>query len=632
MYRFYRLAVAVPKLILADSNKNIDNIISLLKEADKLDVSIILFPELSITGYSIGDLFFQQKVYESQLDALKKLLEYSKSTDMFIVIGAFVKYQDRLYNCAIAIQSGKIAGVVPKIHIPNKKEYYEYRYFVSGRDIKDTTISLLNQNAPFGIDMIFEDGNKVAIGIEICEDLWAVEPPSGKLAVNGANIILNPSASNELISKSEYRDMLVSSQSARTISAYAYCSSGVGESSTDTIFGGDSMIYENGTLLCRGQRFGHNLLNTADIDIEKLSSVRLSETAYFDSEISKVTRVSIKPLKEINDIERFIDPHPFVPSNPTQRDKRSKEITDIQAYSLIRRVEQSQVSSLVIGISGGLDSTLALLSIYKAVKIMNWNSKSIIAVTMPGFGTTDRTYNNAVNLCNKLNVTLKEIPIKELSLLEFDAIGHSEDIKDVVYENVQARIRTSILMNLANKYNGLVIGTGDLSEIALGWSTYNGDHMSMYAINSSIPKTLVRYLVEYYAHQYQDISNILIDILDTPVSPELLPHQDGKIVQETEEIVGPYELHDFFLYHFVRYGTKPKKLLYLATKAFKEYEKSYIKKWLKVFLRRFFTQQFKRSCMPDGPKVGTVSLSPRADWRMPSDANADIWLKELDEE
>ncbi|MEY3001639.1 MAG: hypothetical protein RLZZ428_14, partial [Pseudomonadota bacterium] len=471
----------------------------------------------------------------------------------------------------------------------------------------------------------------MTFGIELCEDLWAVSPPSLQIATNGANLLFNLSASNELIGKAAYREALVRTQSARCMAAYVYTSSGVGESTTDTVFGGDAIISEYGTTIQRSKRFSlENTLITADIDLQRLQWLRMNESSYTDGEPTASRLIPIDTLPQITQIQHKPNPYPFVPSRPEEKQHRCEEIVQIQAHGLIKRMSHAHITKAVIGISGGLDSTLALLSTHKAFEIMGWDKTEIIAVTMPGFGTTTRTKSNAEKLCEALGVTLKTIDITGLSLQEFEAIQHDKEEHSVTYENVQARARTSILMNLANKLGGLVIGTGDLSEIALGWSTYNGDHMSMYALNSGIPKTLIQYLIEYFKSN-DTIATIIDDILATPISPELLPAKENEIVQHTEAIVGPYELHDFFLYHFIKYGANPTKIRYLAMIAFEgKYDQAAITRWLKVFLQRFFTQQFKRSCLPDGPKVGTISLSPRADWKMASDADVAIWLGELD--
>ncbi len=631
MYGFYRIASAVNRTTVANPAANAGEIIALLEEARSRDVAVIVFPELTLTGYTAGDLFFQQTLYNDQNKALETILKASETIDTIAIVGIALLDANRLYNCAAVIHRGRILGIVPKIYLPNNKEFYEKRQFSSGREIVRTTTELLGEEIPFGVDLLFSDGTDMLFGVEICEDLWAITPPSDHMASNGANLIFNLSSSNELIGKAEYREGLVRGQSATAVCAYAYASSGVGESTTDTVFGGDAMICEYGSLLGRGKRFGtDSQLITADVDLQKLVWLRLSESSFTDSRRKKVRIISLGSVTKPGTLERYIDAHPFVPGDREEKAHRCEEITDIQAYGLIKRMTHANIKRAIIGISGGLDSTLALLSTHKAFRIMQRDPADIIAVTMPGFGTTSRTKSNAVKLCEALGVTLREIDITDLSLKEFEAIGHDREDHDVTYENVQARARTSILMNMANREDGLVIGTGDLSEIALGWSTYNGDHMSMYALNSGIPKTLIKYLIEYFASD-KSISHILNDILDTPISPELLPHEDDSIGQKTEDIVGPYELHDFFLYHIIKYGATPSKVLFLAKKAFDgKYDNGTIKKWLTLFIKRFFTQQFKRSCMPDGPKVGTISLSPRADWRMPSDADMKAWIDELE--
>jgi NAD+ synthase (glutamine-hydrolysing) len=633
MFGFYKIAVASIYTELANPAQNAKKIINLIKKADSKDSLILLLPELSLTGYSVRDLFYQQDLYDAQNKALLEILEASKDFSIVTVLGIYINFKDKLYNCAVILQRGKILGLVPKSYIPNKGEFYEKRYFVSGSKIKNTNIDFCNQKEiPFGVDLLFKDEKDLLFGVEICEDLWAITPPSLAMCEAGANLILNLSASNELVGKADYRASLVSSQSARGFCAYAYSSSGVGESTTDTIFGGDLIIAEYGRILKRGERFLlEDQLITAEIDISRLKALRIKEGSFCDVTQKKFREILIDESKEIKTLERKIDPFPFVPKDKTLLNKRAKEIISIQAYSLIRRMSGANIKRVTLGISGGLDSTLALLVVSKAFEILGQNKKDIIAVLMPGFGTTNRTFENALLLCKKVGVDYRIISIKELALSEFKAIKHDPNIKDITYENVQARARTSILMNLANKEKALVIGTGDLSEIALGWSTYNGDHMSMYAINSSIPKTLIRYLIEYFALNYKNLKDVLEDILDTPVSPELLPPEDGKISQKTEDLIGPYELHDFFLYHFLKYGSLIERIFFLATLAFEgKYDKTTIKKWLKVFIQRFFTQQFKRSCMPDGPKVGTISLSPRTDWRMPSDAKVKEYLERVE--
>ncbi len=630
MFGFYRVATASPKLSIANPKENIEEILKLSKEANSKSASIILFPELSIIGYSVGDLIFNSALLKTQEDALDYLLKESKKLNIIIVLGYALKYNNRLYNCALILKNGSILGAIPKSYIPNKQEFYEGRYFNSGKDIKNRVITILNQEIPFGVDLIFSDNKELFFGVEICEDLWVVTPPSNQLAQNGANLILNLSASNEIVTKGDYRATLVSTQSARLVCAYAYASSNLGESGSETIFSGDIMIAEYGTILERDNSISlDSKVIYADIDLQRVSNLRVNDTSFNQTSQCEYRLIDLKNLNEIKDINRYYNPHPFVPKLK-DLEKRANEITNIQAYALIRRLKQINSTKSIIGVSGGLDSTLALLSINKAYTIANFDKKDIIAITMPGFGTTSKTLTLAKELCKTLGVTLREINIKDLAKEQLIAIGHNLDTHDITYENTQARVRTSILMNLANKEGGIVIGTGDLSEIALGWSTYNGDHMSMYGLNSGIPKTLIKYLIEYYKQDSQ-LTKILDDILNLPISPELLPSYDDKITQATEDIIGPYELHDFFLYHFVRENFEPKKILFIAQKAFKDrYTKETIKKWLKVFIKRFFTQQFKRDAMPDGVMVGTISLSPRANWRMPSDASFKSFIEELE--
>jgi NAD+ synthase (glutamine-hydrolysing) len=630
MFGYYRVASAVNKTTVANPAKNAEEVIKLIQEAHTKEVSVVVFPELTLTGYTASDLLLNQTLIASQNEALNYILNNIKNLNTIAIIGIAVLEADRLYNCAVVVQSGKLLGVVPKSYLPNKKEFYEKRQFITGRDITRTTTELLEEEIPFGVDLLFTDSKNMTFGVEICEDLWAVTPPSNHMANNGANLLFNLSASNELIGKAEYREELVRTQSARCMAAYVYSSAGVGESTTDTVFGGHAIISEYGSTLAQNERFSiESNLITADVDLERLRWLRLNESSYSDGRRKKTRIIKVGNLPSISKLERYINPMPFVPSRYAEKKHRCDEIVHIQAHGLIKRMSHAHIKKAVIGISGGLDSTLALLSTHRAFEMMDWDVQNIIAVTMPGFGTTSRTKSNAVKLCEALGITLKTVDITDLSLKEFEAIEHDKDEHSVTYENVQARARTSILMNMANKEGGLVIGTGDLSEIALGWSTYNGDHMSMYALNSGIPKTLIQYVIEYYKSN-ASIAEIIDDILDTPISPELLPHESDEIVQETESIVGPYELHDFFLYHFIKYGANPKKIRFLASIAFDtKYDEETITKWLNLFLRRFFTQQFKRSCMPDGPKVGTISLSPRADWKMASDADVKIWLEEL---
>lgn len=630
MFGHYRVAAAVNTTIVGNPAKNAQEVLTLIRQAEQKEVCAIVFPELTLTGYTASDLLLNQTLLAAQNESLAYLSKHTETSAIILILGIAVLDADRLYNCAAVIQSGKILGLIPKTYLPNKKEFYEKRHFTSGRDITNHTIDLLGTQVPFGIDLLFTDKADMTFGVEICEDLWAVTPPSLQMAGNGANLFFNLSASNELIGKHLYREELVRTQSARCMAAYVYASTGVGESTTDTVFGGHCIISEYGSTLAQNERFSFNSsLITADVDLERLRWLRLNESSFGDAKRTPTRRITVSQLPKLSKIDRAINPMPFVPSRTEDKEQRCDEIVQIQTHGLIKRMRHAQIKKAVIGISGGLDSTLALLSTHKAFEMMGWDTQNILAVTMPGFGTTSRTKSNAVKLCEALAVTLLDVNITELSLKEFEVIGHNKDDHSVTYENVQARARTSILMNMANKEGGLVIGTGDLSEIALGWSTYNGDHMSMYALNCGIPKTLIQYVIGYFKSNVS-IASILDDILATPISPELLPHKEDEIVQETESIVGPYELHDFFLYHFIKYGAKPSKIVHLASIAFDtKYDEETITKWLSVFLKRFFTQQFKRSCMPDGPKVGTISLSPRADWKMASDVNFEAWLEDL---
>ncbi|WMJ82361.1 NAD(+) synthase [Clostridium sp. MB40-C1] len=631
---FIRVAAACPITNVAHMNFNIENIKDCINKALEKDSKLIVFPELSLTSYTCGDLFSQQQLLEKSNLSLKRLCLFSKNKDILIAIGAPLVYKNCLYNCGYIIYNGNILGIVPKSHIPNYSEFYEKRWFTEGINIVSKKISLpFQENIPFGVNLLFTSGD-FKFGFEICEDLWTVIPPSSYLSLAGANIIGNLSASNELVSKAQYRKSLIENQSGRSICSYVYSSSGVFESSTDLVFSGHLLIAENGYILEENDRFQReNEVITQLIDIDKLNNERLknlsfrSYEGYLPFEVEKISfNFSNTELKEF---DRFVDKHPFVPSNENERAERCKEIFSIQSSGLAKRLTHTGINKAVIGISGGLDSTLALLVTVKTFDLLNIPRKNIITITMPGFGTTDRTYNNAINLCKELDTDLREINIVDACLQHFKDINHPVEKHDVTYENVQARERTQILMDISNKEGGLLVGTGDLSELALGWATYNGDHMSMYSVNCSVPKTLVRYLVKYVAdtESSKEVSKILIDILDTPVSPELLPKDNaGEISQKTEDIVGPYELHDFFLYYFIRQGATPKKILFLAKHAFKDcYDNETIEKWLDKFIKRFFTQQFKRSALPDGPKVGTISLSPRGDWRMPSDASYAIW-------
>ncbi|WP_457596033.1 NAD(+) synthase [Hydrogenimonas sp.] len=635
IYGFTRIAVAVPKVRVADVRGNVAEIARAWEEAEGRGASVVLFPELSVTGYSCGDLFFQRRLHEAVAEGLEELLARSAKLKSAAVVGAPLWYEGRLYNCALVLQKGEIAGAVPKSFVPEHKEYYEKRWFLSGAGVTDARATLPGREVPFGVDLLFEMAEGPLIGVEVCEDLWSVVPPSSWQALAGATLLLNLSASDEIVGKSDYRLQLVSQQSARCMAAYAYASCGVGESTTDVVFGGDAMVCENGALLARGERFvDETRIVYADVDIERLETIRLSEGSFADGEVRPFRRIPLESVPAPKRLERFVDPHPFVPSDPKERDVRCREIFAIQSSGLARRVGHIGSRTCIVGISGGLDSTLALLVTRRAFDRLGKKPEEILCVTMPGFGTTSRTLANAEALCRGLGVTLKKIDITEACLAHFEAIGHDPEIHDVVFENVQARERTQILMDLANEHGGIVVGTGDLSEIALGWSTYNGDHMSMYAVNAGVPKTLVRYLVAWAADAlYPELAPVLRDILETPVSPELLPAEEGEICQKTEEVVGPYELHDFFLYHMIKSGASPRKLLFLARHAFGErYGEEELRKWLELFLRRFFTQQFKRSCMPDGPKVGTIALSPRGDWRMPSDAEVKEWIASLQED
>jgi NAD+ synthase (glutamine-hydrolysing) len=630
MQGFIRVAAAVPKVKVADVPANVDEIVSLAKEAEEAEVAIVVFPELCLSSYSCADLFFQEALHNALYKGLMDLLERTSALQTALIVGAPLWHENRLYNCALVLQRGKVLGVVPKSYLANHKEFYEKRWFQSGKEIVNKTIHIVGEDVPFGVDLLFN--KKVRFGIEICEDLWSIIPPSSQQAINSAVLLFNLSASNALVSKASYRRELVGHQSARTVSAYIYTSAGVHESTTDLIYSGAALIAENGTILAENPRFQRESgLITADVDVEKLHYYRIVETSYADTKMSSFRIVPTFPLREITSIKREIDPLPFVPKRKELQREVCEEIFMMQSSALAKRIEFIGKTRPVVGISGGLDSTLALLVAVKAMHLLGRENSDIVAVTMPGFGTTSRTYQNAVKLCELLGVTFEEIDIKASVMQHFEDIGHDPHIHDIVYENAQARERTQILFDMANKVGGIVIGTGDLSEIALGFATYGGDHLSMYGVNASIPKTLVRYIIDFVAKDEDPvIAEILEDIIDTPVSPELLPKEDDKIVQKTEEIVGPYELHDFFLYHFVKYGAAPLKILVLAQIAFEgKYEKEIIKKWLIIFLKRFFANQFKRSAMPDSVKVGSIALSPRGDWRMPSDAEVNIWLKEL---
>lgn len=634
---YVRVEVVTPDIKVADCIFNTEQICSRIDKAYDAQVSVIVFPEMCITGYTCNDLFLQDTLLSDAQKSLATITEYTKGKNMLTVVGLPFEYCNKLYNVAAVIKDGVILGLVPKKYIPNYNEFYERRQFTEGFD-KAVKVCVAGQQTYMGSRILFRcsDFEKLVVGVEICEDLWTPLPPSVSHAMNGATLIVNPSASNETVGKEDYRRSLVTGQSARLVCAYAYASSGDGESTQDIVFGGHDIIAENGTLLAETSLFANNSVIN-DIDFDRINSERRrmsTFTSATDNDEYTVVDFSLAGT-EYTSLVRFIDPHPFVPENEATRNKRCEAILSIQAMGLKKRLAHIGCKNVVIGISGGLDSTLALLVAVRAYGLLGLDMSGIHAVTMPGFGTTDRTYDNAVKMIKSLGCTFHEISIRESVTRHFEDIGHDINVHDVTYENGQARERTQILMDIANKVNGIVIGTGDMSELALGWATYNGDHMSMYGVNASVPKTLVRHLVRYYAEVLADgtLAKVLYDVLDTPVSPELLPpDENGQIEQKTEDLVGPYELHDFFMYYILRFGIHPAKLYRIACAAFRpDYSEETILKWLKTFYRRFFAQHFKRSCLPDGPKVGTVAVSPRGDLRMPSDACARIWLKELDE-
>ena len=639
-YGFVKVAAAVPHVQVADCFYNIQQMEGLMRQASDKGVQIIAFPEMSVTAYTCLDLFAQQALLKNAEQALLKLVSDTADLNTLTIAGAPLVTENRLINAAVAFQSGKILGVVPKTYIPNYKEFQEQRWFTSATELRDKTVSIGDRTYPLGSHLLFT-AEQVKVGIEICEDLWVPIPPSSLLAMEGANILVNISASNELIGKHHYLRSLICQQSARCMAGYVYASAGFGESSTDLVFAGNGIIAENGTLLEESPRFTmQEQLVISEIDIENLQNDRQVNTSFMHGASTLLGGETITIPFALSEnsgqpvLTRSVDPHPFTPSGDALKE-RCEEIFQIQVAGLAKRIVHTHSRTAVVGISGGLDSTLALLVTVMTFDALNIPRNQILGITMPGFGTTDRTYTNACDLIRSLGVTLKEISIKDACLQHFKDISHNPSVHDVTYENSQARERTQILMDVANQENGMVIGTGDLSELALGWATYNGDHMSMYGVNGSIPKTLVRYLVEWVAHNRVDEASraTLLDIVDTPISPELIPaDENGNIKQKTEDLVGPYELHDFFLYHFLRFGSSPAKIYFLAQQAFSSnYDKETIRKWLHTFFRRFFQQQFKRSCLPDGPKVGSVSLSPRGDWRMPSDAMATLWLKEIEE-
>ena len=630
---FIKVAALTPKVTVADTQANRKEICRLMDEAEAKGAKILVFPELCITGYTCGDLFYQQVLLREAKKELLAIAKYTQRKDYLAFVGLPLEYNGKLYNVAAAVTQGKVLGLVPKTHIPNYNEFYERRHFAPG--MKQPVPVALDEDTvvPMGTRVLFQCRQmpELKIGAEICEDVWAPNPPGVEHALAGATLLVNLSASDETTGKDMYRKSLVTGQSGRLICGYVYCSVGDGESTQDVVYSGHNLIAENGTLLAESRRFCNESIYT-ELDMVRLNEERRRMSTFMTSDESYIN-VEFSLKEEKTELTRFVDPAPFVPGNKADREKRCEEIFMIQAMGLKKRLEHTHAATAVVGISGGLDSTLALLVMVKAFDLIGKDHKDIVAVTMPGFGTTDRTYDNAVSLIKSLGATFREVSIVDSVRVHFKDIGQDEAVHDVTYENGQARERTQILMDIANKSGGMVIGTGDMSELALGWATYNGDHMSMYGVNASVPKTLVRHLVCYYADTCADetLQKVLYDVLDTPVSPELLPPEDGKISQKTEDIVGPYELHDFFLYYILRFGCTPKKIYRLANYAFAgTYDTETIQKWLKTFYRRFFSQQFKRSCLPDGPKVGTVAVSPRGDLRMPSDASARVWMEELE--
>ncbi|MBQ4445995.1 MAG: NAD(+) synthase [Prevotella sp.] len=635
---FITVAAAIPAVKVADCDYNIEQIIAQVTEAEEKGVEIIVFPELCVTGYSCQDLFRQSTLLENVELSVVRLLGHMRKMNVIAIIGVPVIVGDLLLNCAAVIQKGSILAMIPKTYLPNYNEFYEKRWFASLQDLRETQIRYAGNKITITPEpLLVRTSENVLFGVEICEDVWAPAPPSNRLALSGADLIFNLSASDELVGKHDYLKGLLAQQSARTITGYIYSGSGFGESTQDVVYGGNAMIYENGVLLEEADRFSlEPQMMIGQIDIERLRSERRTNSTYVNAQRgNNAIIVDALPTDSIPfTLIRKIDPHPFIPASSDMQ-RSCEEIINIQSCGLAKRVIHTNSKNLVVGISGGLDSTLALLICVNTFDMLHLDRKGIIGVTMPGFGTTDRTYQNALTLMKNLGITIKEINIAKAVNQHFEDIGHDPKIHDVTYENSQARERTQILMDLTNQIGGFVVGTGDLSELALGWATYNGDHMSMYGVNGSVPKTLIRYLVRYIAEYKMDEATkaVLLDIIDTPISPELIPGDEkGNINQKTEDLVGPYELHDFYLYYFLRFGFSPRKIFFLARHAFKGmYDDATIKKWLSTFFRRFFNQQFKRSCLPDGPKVGSVSLSPRGDWRMPSDAVSRLWLKECEE-
>ena len=635
-YGFVKVASAVPTVKVADCRHNAGQMAEMIADAANQNVEIIIFPELSITGYTCGDLFAQSVLLEEAEKSLEWLVAETQSLPVISIVGIPHPHNGSLINAAVVFQSGKILGVVPKTFLPNYKEFYEKRWFASALQTPECVTSICGQRVPMQRDMLFATGN-TTFGVEICEDLWSTIPPSSFLALEGAEIVFNMSADNDCVGKHSYLRNLVKQQSARCIAGYVFSSCGFGESTTDVVFAGTSIICDNGSIIAEGERFAMDRrMTVGEIDVESIRNDRRVNTTFAESRgLHSRQAVTIDALPQTPsalNLTRTVNPLPFVPSG-SKLDSCCEEIFAIQSTGLAQRFAHTHAEIAVIGISGGLDSTLALLVAVNTFDKLHKDRKNIIGVTMPGFGTTDRTYTNALCLMKSLGVTIREISIKDSCIQHFNDIGHDINVHDVTYENSQARERTQLLMDIANQRNGMVIGTGDLSELALGWATYNGDHMSMYGVNASVPKTLVKHLVAWIANRLDDekAKTTLLDIVDTPISPELIPaDKNGNIKQKTEDIVGPYELHDFFLYNLLRHGFSPKKIFALAQIAFDgEFDNATIKKWLTTFCRRFFNQQFKRSCLPDGPKIG-LSLSPRGDWRMPSDATSRLWLDECE--
>ena len=631
-----KVAAAIPGVRVADTVYNLQQIESMIAKAEGKGVELIVFPELCITGYTCQDLFRQQLLLDKAEEALLLLLDFTRKLDIISVVGLPVRIGSLLYNCAAVVQHGNLLGLIPKTYLPNYGEFYEKRWFASAADLIPQQIYLAG--SPISISqepLVFRTCDGACFGVEICEDVWAPLPPSNNLALAGADVIVNLSATDELIGKHDYLRSLLSQQSARTMSAYVYCSCGFGESTQDVVYGGNAMVFENGTPLAEASRFSlEPQMEIVQVDIDRLRSERQNNTTFRTAQDgAHALYIETKPVNPRDfELIRPVAPHPFIPEQQNMH-KECEEILNIQTLGLCKRLQHTHSDKAVVGISGGLDSTLALIVVVRAFDKLCLSRKGIIGITMPGFGTTDRTHQNAQHLMASLGITHREISITKAVTQHFEDIGHQKDVHDVTYENSQARERTQILMDVANQIGGMVIGTGDMSELALGWCTYNGDHMSMYGVNAGIPKTLVQYLIRYVAtlDQFAAQSATLLDVVDTPISPELTPAAiDGTIQQKTEDLVGPYELHDFFLYYFLRYGFRPDKIFLFAQKAFRgRYDDETIRKWLITFCRRFFSQQFKRSCLPDGPKVGSVSLSPRGDWRMPSDAANTLWLQEF---